>query len=271
LPIKEISSSNNAYLKEYRRLSGNRKYRRSSCKLALEGPHLLAEALAAGLVPEIVFFTRDFIDGGGEDVLSALPSGTRQYLLSPSLFSGLAATEAPQEVAAIAPFSYPEQAGLTDRPLSLVLILERLQDPGNMGTIVRTAAAAGADALFYNPGTVDPYCPKALRSTAGAIFHLSPVAAEDPLELVRLLQQSGMIVAAAQPQGGQVYWESDFRKRTAILIGSESSGLSPELSAEANLILSIPQRSPLDSLNAAVAAAVLLYEALRQRSGPVSD
>lgn len=262
----KISSSSNSYFKEYRRLAGSRKYRRSAGKLALEGPHLVDEALAAGLLPEVIFVTRSYLDGGGEKICSDLPRWTRRYLLSPSLFAGLAHTETPQEVAAIFPFQEPDPAALPAGSLSLVLILDRLQDPGNMGTIIRTAAAAGADALFYGPGCVDPYSPKALRSTTGAIFHLPTAAVEDPLQLVKLLQRGGMTIVATQPRAGQSYWEIDYRKKTALLIGNESSGLSPKLIAAADFSVFIPQFSSLDSLNAAVAAAVIIYEALRQRA-----
>jgi TrmH family RNA methyltransferase len=267
LPIREIISSSNRYIKEYRRLAGNRKYRRAAGKLAVEGPNAVKEALSAGLAPEVVFFTRNFIDDGGTAILSCLPGGSRQYLVNSSLFARLADTETPQEIAAIIPFGAPELSSVMARPLSLVLILDSLRDPGNMGTIVRTAAAAGVDALFFGPGTVDPYSPKALRASAGAIFHLPPVAVEEPLRLLKLLQSGGMLVLAAQPQGGRLYWEMDLRGKTAFLIGGESGGLSPELAAAADLDVTIPQLAPLDSLNAAVAAAVLVYEVLRQRSG----
>ncbi len=265
MPVKEIRSSGNRYVKEYRRLAGSRKYRRSAGKLALEGPHLLQEALAAGLTPEVVFFTRDFLEGNGGEVVASLPEKARKYLLPPSLFARLADTESPQEVAAIVPFILPEPSAIAGRQPSLVLILDRLQDPGNMGTLVRTAAAAGADAIFYTPGSVDPYSPKALRASAGAVFHLPPAVAEEPLQLVKLLQSGGMQVLAAQPRDGRLYWEVDLRKKAAFLIGSEGGGLSPELAAAADLAVSIPLLSPLDSLNAAVAGALLLYEALRQR------
>ncbi len=268
MPVKDISSSSNAYVKEYRRLAGSRKYRRSAGKLALEGPHLLEEALAAGLVPEVVFFTRKFLDAGGEQKLCALPGGTRQYQVPPSLFAGLTDTETPQEVAAIIPFCEPDFSAVMARPLTLILILDRLQDPGNMGTVVRSAAAAGVEALFYTPGTVDPYSPKALRSTAGALFHLPPLETGKPLSLIEKLRDRGMLILAAEPQGGRIYWEMDFRRKIALIIGSESSGLSPGISAAADCAVSIPQVSPLDSLNAAAAAAVLLYEALRQRNSP---
>lgn len=266
MPVKKISSSDNTFIKRFRRLAAASKYRRRAGKLAIEGPRLLEEALAAGLVPEVVFFTRNYVDGGGKSTLANLPPGSRQYLLAPSLFAGLADTETPQEVAAIIPYRAPEPGVIAAQILNLVLVLDRIQDPGNMGTMIRTASAAGVDAIFYGPGNVDPHSPKALRSTAGALFHLPPVAVDEPLQLVRSLQNSGMTAIAAQPRGGILYWQADYRGRTVLLIGSESSGLSPELSAAADLAVSIPQASPLESLNASIAAALLMYEALRQRT-----
>lgn len=267
LRFLEIHSSNNPYIKEYRRLAGSRKQRRSAGRLALEGPHLIAEALAAGLHPELLFVTRRFLEEGGEDICSALPEQCRCYLLSPALFARLADTETPQEIAAIFPFQEPDLNAPFSGALSLVIILDRLQDPGNLGTIIRTAAAAGVDALFYGPGCVDPYSPKALRSSAGALFHLPPVQTAEPLQLLKRLQGCGMAVVAAQPRGGRNFWEIDYRRDTAVLIGSESRGLSPELVAAADTPVYIPQISFSDSLNAAIAAAVIIYEALRQRTG----
>ena len=265
-PVKEISSSDNAFVKKYRRLVASSRYRRRTGRLAIEGPHLLEEALAAGFAPEVVFFTRSFIDGTGKTILARVPPGSRQYLLAPSLFAGLADTETPQEVAAIIPYREAEPAPGAIPSLDLVLVLDRIGDPGNMGSMIRTASAAGVDAIFYGPGTVDPHSPKALRSTAGALFHLPPAAVPDSLQLLRGLQKNGMTVIATKPQGGLLYWKADYRGKIALLIGSESSGLSPELLAAADLAVSIPQTSPLDSLNAATAAAVILYEALRQRT-----
>lgn len=262
----EIRSSSNTNFKEYRRLAGSRKHRRSSGRLALEGPLLIEEALAAGLHPEVVFLTRRFLKEGGRKICRVLPEQARCYLLSPALFARLADTETPQEIAAIFPFQEPAYIDRPLKALSLVIILDRLQDPGNMGTIIRTAAVAGADAVFYGPGCVDPYSPKALRSSVGALFHLPPAGVEDSLSFVQLLQRSGVTVVAAGPRGGQNFWEIDYRKKTAILIGNESCGLSPELVAASDLPVHIPQFSSLDSLNAAVAAAVIIYEALRQRT-----
>ncbi|NMD43119.1 MAG: RNA methyltransferase [Firmicutes bacterium] len=266
LRFQEIHSSSNFHIKEYRRLASSRKQRRHAGRLALEGPLLLEEALAAGLHPEVVFATRRYLDEGGPGLLAALPGKCRGYLLPPALFARLADTETPQEIAAIFPFRELEQAGSLAGELSLVIFLDRLQDPGNLGTIIRTAAAAGVDAIFYGPGSVDPYSPKALRSSAGAVFRLPPVEAAAPLQLLRELQDRKMAVLAARPREGRNFWEIDFRKKTALLIGSESRGLSPELIAVADRQVHIPQFSAVDSLNAAVAAAVLIYEARRQRT-----
>lgn len=266
MPVTEISSSDNTFVKEYRRLSAASRYRRRAGRLAIEGPRLLEEALAAGHIPEVVFFTRSYIEGGGKEILSGLPPESRRYLLAPSLFAGLADTETPQEIAAIIPYRGPDSAEIAARPLNLVLVLDRIGDPGNMGAIIRTASAAGVDALFYGPGNVDPHSPKVLRSTAGALFHLPPAAVTDLLQLVRGLQKKGMTVIAARPQGGRLYWDADYRGKIVLLIGSESRGLSAELSEAADLAVSIPQSSPLESLNASVAAALIMYEALRQRT-----
>ena len=265
LSFKEISSSGNPNYKEYRRLAGSRRYRRRKGKLALEGPRLVAEALAVGLHPQAVFVTRSFLERG-ERVCSALPAKTGRYLLPPALFSRMVHTETPQGIAAIFPFKEPDYSSVAAGDLSLALIADGLQDPGNMGTAIRTAAAAGLDAFFYGPGCVDPYGPKALRSSAGSLFHLPPTAAADPSALLQSLKQGGVSVVAARPGAERSFWEFDYRQKTALLIGSESRGLSPELVAAADTSVCIPQFSPLDSLNAAVAAAVIIYEALRQRT-----
>lgn len=265
--LREIRSSSNPFLREYRRLAGSRRHRRATGKLALEGPRLLQEALAAGLRPAMVFATRHFLEEGGEELCLSLPGETRRYLLSSSLFNRLAHTETPQGIAAVVPFAEPDPAVTAAAPLSLVIILDRVRDPGNMGTIVRTAAAVGAEAIFCGPGCVDPYSPKVLRASAGAVFHSPPAAVGDLRPLVQRLQRRGLTVVATQPQADSSFWGIDYRRPTAILVGSEGSGLSPELIAAADVPVCIPQLSAPRSLNAAVATAVILYEALRQRTG----
>lgn len=255
-------------MKEYRRLAASRRFRRAAGELALEGPNLLREALAAGLAPRVVFYTWEFCAGEGGDWLDSLPGPVRRYLVPRSVFDRLAYTETPRAVAGIVPYREAAAAELAEKKLSLALLLDRLQDPGNVGTILRSAAAAGAEAVFYTPGCADPYGPKALRSTAGALFRLALAEAREPLRLLAELKKGGLQVLAARPRTGQSFWEADLRRPTLLLIGSESGGLDPALEEAADGAVSVPQAAAVDSLNAAAAAAVLLFEAVRQRARP---
>lgn len=265
MSVREISSPDNPLVKEYVRLARSRKHRRSAGQVAVEGPNLLEQALSAGLIPTVVFYTAEYGSGKGRQLLSSLPAQVKQVQVSEALFARFAATETPQAVAALIPFQEPDPFSLLSKPLTLALLLDRLQDPGNMGTALRTAAAAGVDAVFYTPGSADPYSPKVLRSTAGALFHIHLAQVREPLQLVYDLQRIGMQVAAARTQSDQLYWQADFKRPTLLVIGNESSGVSQELSASADFGITIPQADRLDSLNAAVAAGILIYEVVRQR------
>lgn len=260
-----IRSSGNPLIKEYRRLSGSRKHRRAAGKLALEGPNLLKEALLAGHLPDMVFFTGAFLATGGADLIEKLPVEVARYSVTPTVFNAMARTETPREVAAVVHYREPDLRDLLRKELLLAVMVDRLQDPGNMGTILRTAAVSGVGAFFYTAGSVDPYSPKVLRSTAGAVFHLAPAVVHRPLELAAKLKEKGMQLVAASPRSPVRCWDMDFCKPTVLLIGNESGGLSPELEAAASAVVSIPQAGSPDSLNAAVAAGIILYEITRQR------
>lgn len=265
MSIHEISSPDNPLVKEFIRLARSRKHRRSAGKVAVEGPNLLEQALTADLIPTVVFYTSEYGSGKGRLLLSSLPPAVKQVRVTEAVFTRIAATEAPQAVAALIPFQEPDPSLLLAKPLTLALLLDRIQDPGNMGTVLRTAAGAGVDAVFYTPGSADPFSPKVLRSTAGAVFHINVAQVREPLQLVQHLQSDGMQVAAAGPWSNQPYWEADFTRPTLLVIGNESSGISAELSAAADCGVTIPQADRLESLNAAVAAGILIYEAVRQR------
>lgn len=267
LSEKEIFSSRHPLIKQYVRLAGSRRYRRLTGKLPLEGPNLIREALRAGIVPEAIFYTRRYLKGSGlPDIILDLPGEVERYVLTPELFKTMALTDTPQEVAALAPMP----PGLFRKPaagrVELGLLLDRLQDPGNLGTIIRTAAASGADGVYYTSGTVDPYSPKVMRSTAGAVFHLPLVHIPDPRLWLDELKNQGVQIIATGPGQGRYYWEADLRPPTVFIIGNESRGVAPELATIADQQVSIPQPGWSSSLNAAVSTAIMLYEALRQRS-----
>ncbi len=261
-----INSPANPLLKEFVRLQNSKQQRQKSGKIALEGPNLVREALKAGLVPHSLFYSPGFYNHEGKEFAGRLPEGAGQFVMPPQLFKKIADTETPQPVAAIFYLNRADYDGHLEGVPGLVVILDRLQDPGNMGTIIRTAAAAGADIVYYTPGCTDPYGPKVLRATAGSVFHLRLELARDPLQLTGDLKKKGVLVVAAAARTGQSYWQVDFKTPSALIVGNEASGITEDLLSEADLCVSIPLHDRVESLNAAVAAALILFEVVRQRS-----
>lgn len=260
-----INSLDNPLLKEFARLQNNRRFREKSGKIAVEGPNLVVEALKAGLFPEVFLFSADYYENEGRDILAELPGQARQFVMPPALFKKIAQTETPQPVAAIFWFARPEYEGRLERVPALAILLDRIQDPGNMGTIMRTAAGAGANVIYYTKGSTDPYAPKVLRATAGSVFHLPVQQVSDSLRLSCDLKEKGVQVVAAAARGGLPPWEADFKRPTTLIVGNEAGGVAGELLSEADLKVTIPLKGPVESLNAATASAMILYEIVRQR------
>ena len=148
---------------------------------------------------------------------------------------------------------------------SIGLVLETIQDPGNLGTMIRTAAAVGADGLLLSEDSVDPDHPKVLRASAGQWFQLPIAVSPDLCSSLKLCQQQGMQIVATLPTATQTYWEVDLQRPTLILLGNEGAGLSTAVAELADYQVTIPLNPGVESLNVAIAAALLLYEAQRQR------
>lgn len=146
----------------------------------------------------------------------------------------------------------------------LILILEKLQDPGNLGTIIRSSEAAGVTGIIVSRDCADIYNPKTIRSTMGALFRMKMYISDDLPSDIEILKERGVKVYAMHLSGSEFY-EKDFTKATAFLIGNEGNGLSPEVSAAADELMRIPMMGKVESLNAAISATVVSYEALRQR------
>ncbi len=263
--IIEITSMDNPLLKEYNKLNKNSQHRQRCSKIALEGPNLVHEALKAGLVPEVVFFTQEYYSSENLAFLNTLPASVKRVVLPQKLFAKISDTENPQAVAAIVYFNPEEKASqLTDAP-GLVLILNRLQDPGNMGSIIRTAAAAGVDIVYYTKGSVDPFNPKVMRSTAGSVFHLPVLPVNDSLELIRNLKQNSIKVVAAAVSESTSFWDADYGHKTALIVGNESGGIDQDLLKAADCRVAVPLAAQVESLNAATATAVIIFEIIRRR------
>jgi TrmH family RNA methyltransferase len=280
MPIRIVQSKRNVRLKELRRALAHpgREARGpaspdSRALAGIEGPNLLEEALRAGLrVPSV------FIAQGAEHLLDglSLPPETEVLLLPRELLDSALSTETPQPIAALVePPSWSWADILHDRSKAapLIIVLAALQDPGNLGTILRSAEAFGATGILSLPGTVGVWNPKAVRASAGSLFRLSLLSVGVEECFVRLRKEGVKIWTTVAPTaltGAEPAHCVDLAAPAALVIGNEGNGVPEELAALADGAVTIPCPGPVESLNAAVAASVLLYEASRQRAGATS-
>lgn len=260
-PPRLVQSRQNAWIKELR-AGFTRSAPTERGHIAIEGEHLLLEALASG-VPLVAIFVRT----GSEALLDRLPLPEQIEILAlpAEIFASAVDTEAPQGIAALAE---PPQFVLEDifpaGRTPLVVVSAGLQDPGNLGTLVRSAEAFRATGFVLLPGTVSLYNQKTLRASAGSAFRL-PVVAAQPDELFEALARHGVLTAAAVADGGSPAIEQDLTQPTALILGNEGNGIPEAILKKAKMRVTIPTPGPVESLNAAVAGSILLYETSRQR------
>ena len=252
--LEQITSRHNAYLTHVRKLLSRRDYRRACGQFVIDGTKLTREALSTAAPPEAIICT-------DEALLPPVPPQVRVIGVPQDVMQSLSPMRAPQGVLTVCPIPQTEpEARLDGRRY---LVLDGLQDPGNVGTIWRTADALGADGLLLTNDCADPWNPKTVRATMGACFRL-PVYEVAATDLPDLLARSGLDLYATALRGdARDVREADF-DRCAVLIGSEGAGVSPELLAQSRFALKIPMRARCESLNAAAAAAVVLWEMARQ-------
>jgi TrmH family RNA methyltransferase len=262
MPLRIVQSKQNARLKELRRALN--RFGRDDGKLqGIEGPNLLEEALRAGLRLPYVFVAQEM-----QHLLDGVPLGAEtEVLLVPRiLLNAVLSTESPQPVAALVEppdWTWVHVLGRRKTP-ALLVVLAGIQDPGNLGTILRSAEAFGADGVVSLPGTVSCWNQKAVRASAGSVFRLPVVPAGVDECLIRL-REAGVRLFTTVLRGGTPAHDTDLTEASAILIGNEGSGVPDEVALQAERAITIPCPGPVESLNASVAAGVLLYEASRQR------
>lgn len=268
--IRIVQSRQNARVKELR--AGFARPGRpdsDGSRVSIEGLHLIQEALRAGLPLQTLF-----IRSGSEHLLDAVefPAGIElpEVLeLSPEIFSSAVATETPQGIAALIhppTFSLQDLFPSSSLPAAvpLIVVAAALQDPGNFGTLIRSAEAFAATGIVALPGTVSQWNPKALRASSGSAFRLPVVFAAEP-ETISLLRSNGIRILATTVDRGTDASQISLAGPVALLIGNEGAGLPKSLLAAADEHITIPCPGPVESLNAAIAAGILLYEAARQR------
>jgi len=262
-PAELISSRRNPLVRQLRALHDARG-RREQGLLLLEGRHLLEEALRLELTPDLVAATPAWI-ARHADLWNSLPPASRRQPLAEEALAMAATTGHPDGVLATLSPPQPDPA----RRPGFVLALDGLQDPGNLGTLLRTALAAGVEEVWLAEGA-DPYAPKVLRASSGAALAL-PLRRLSRDELLTLLQgpsAAGLQRVATLVSGGTPYWELDWIRPTVLLLGNEGAGLDPQLAALADARVTIPHSPAVESLNVAVAAAPLLLERWRQSRSP---
>lgn len=234
--------------------------------MLLEGPHLLAEALAAGRRIGRIFYLPAWGESSeGREILArAEEAGASLFEVTERLMARAATTESPPRVIATA-----DMHGPTPSPARIRagILLDELADPGNAGTILRIAWAAGFDAVWSTEGTVDLYAPKVMRAAQGAHFHLS-LRNVGRRNLLAEARREGYWLAAAVPGGGKPFWRAELRLPCLIAIGGEARGLDPSLMAAADERVSIPLAEGVDSLNAAVSAGIIAFELARRLNDP---
>ncbi len=254
-------------VKRYRELARNPPKHGLERELLLDGPHLLSEARKSGLTVESAAFEPEMFNEPSMRALADdLAAGGADVLVVPrKTLASMSPVKTPAGAVGIARHALVTLDDVLARPNALVVVVHDVQDPGNVGGIVRTAEAAGATGLVATPSSADPLGWKALRGSMGSALRL-PIARAEIAETLTALRQARITTAALVPRGGDVLYDADFRQPTALILGGEGSGLPADIVEQVDRRLSIPMLGSVESLNVGVAAALVLYEAFRQRS-----
>ena len=254
--MREIRSKDNKIWKRCEQLT-MRKYRDRSGLYLIEGENLLDEAIRNHVRIETVLVR--------EDCQKALPpeAADKAFLLDARLFDKLAQTVTSQGILAVVAKAEVRKEDFIGLPGSNFIVLDRLQDPGNIGTILRTADAAGYRLAILMKGTADVYAPKVVRAATGSLFRMPVVSMASTEELVEFTRAAGKKLTATCLDAQRCYYDEDLTHDIALVIGNEGSGVAPALIESSELRIKIPMQGNIESLNTAVAAGVLMYEAMR--------
>lgn len=259
-----ITSTANVKVKRLVNLKKKKKLRDSEKIFLVEGIRMFREAPHGGLLE--IYAAQSFFEKEKELVeRRAADAGIRAEILSDPVFSHVSDTKTPQGILCVV-----RQRQMTPREVCggedpLLLVLDNIQDPGNLGTMIRAAEGAGITGIIMSGCCVDVYNPKTIRSTMGSVYRVSFTYVDDLPETVRELKAEGICVYAAHLEGSCAYDKADYRGKSAFLIGNEGNGLREEVAGCADRYIRIPMCGQVESLNAAVAASVLMFEAARQR------
>jgi TrmH family RNA methyltransferase len=255
-----ITSAHNPKIKLIRALQGRSKERRDAGAFLAEGVRLVEDALLADWSFRFVLYDDTLSERGRSQVESLRSKNIEVEEIAANLMKSLSDTETPQGIIAVLN-NY--QLAISSHP-NFILIPDQIRDPGNLGTLLRSAAAAGTQAVIIPPGTTDAFAPKVLRSGMGAHFRL-PIRTLTWGEIDQVVKLAGLQVLLAEMHG-QSCWDIDLRAPLALIVGSEAEGASESAKQLAGQKIKIPMRGNVESLNAGAAGSILMFEILRQRS-----
>lgn len=269
--MERISSRSNARVKWVRSLQ-QKKARDESGVFVAEGIHLAQEVIKAGLTVELAIVAES-AEGVApvEIILGQLEKcGTPVMPVRDEILAYMAETQSPQGILLVVKTPVSADVASLDLSRGLWLVLDAVQDPGNVGTLIRSADAAGAASVILTDGCADPYGGKVLRASMGSVFHL-PVLSASAQEVVDACRRGPVRLLTASGGGADVYCDVDWKRPTVLVLGNEGQGVGPVLSKQASGSVRIPIAGRAESLNVAAAGAVILFEAARQRGFLLSD
>lgn len=255
-----ITSNSNAQVKRLLQLQKKSKARNEEQIFLVEGLRMFSEVPAERV--QKVYISESLYNKKKQELNLEKIS---VEILSDSVFQYVSDTKTPQGILCIVEQKKYDIEDLLNIENPHFMVLDNLQDPGNLGTIVRTAEGAGVDAVFLSKESVDIYNPKTIRSTMGSIYRMPVVYVEDLLELLNAFKRRGIKSYAAHLDGKNSYDKENYQSGTAILIGNEGNGLRDEVAGSADVWVQIPMQGKVESLNAAIAASILMFEVYRQR------
>lgn len=258
-----ISSLSNPQVKKLALLQKKSKARTEYGVFVAEGLKMFEEARDMAILAK-AYVSESFY----QDMLSKQPdyfNDVDYEILTDSVYKGVSETKTPQGVMGLVKIKNYEPEAMLKCPNALLLLLEDIRDPGNLGTMIRTAEGAGITGIITNDSTVDVYNPKVVRATMGSIYRVPFYQTGNFYDILNSIKKHGIIIYAAHLNGNDYYLQEGYCDSCAFLIGNEANGLSDQASRLADKLIKIPMAGKVESLNAAVAASVLMYEAARQR------
>ena len=260
--IETITSSQNPKIKLLLQLQQKSSERRKAGLFVVEGRRELMHCLEAGSVVDSVFWCPSV--EVGTETMPSLPQGVRVFEVSKDVYERVAYRGSTEGIVAEVRTRQLTLADLQLREQPLIVVVERVEKPGNLGAILRSADAAGVDAVIVCDPLTDLYNPNLIRSSVGGFFSVPCVACTSE-ECIAFLKQRGIQILTAQLQDSNLYYDTDMKQATAIVMGTEATGLTDQWREAADAHIRIPMLGRIDSLNVSVSAAILMYEAVRQR------